>query len=816
MRRIKAFFLVVLFFSSYVLFAQDYKVSGYVIDSATHEPLAFVNILLNEGIAGGMTDIDGYFNLRSDQPVTKLKLSYVGYSSQEYITKEHKNLIIVLSPTTYNLQEVVVIAGENPAHRIIKNVLRNRLSNDPAHLKSFSYSSYDKMIFTAIKDTLPDLKPDSLNPAVQPESDTNDIQLQELLRRQHLFMMESVAQHKYLFPDKHYDKVIATKVSGMSDPLFVFLLSTSQPSSFYEENISIAGKNYLNPINDAFDRNYNFRISDTLFNNLTGDTTFIISFKPKKGRNFDGLKGLLYISTNKWAIANVIAEPANEDDSFTIRIQQMYQLLNGNQWFPVQLNTDIVFNNMTIGSGKPMAIGKSYRKDIVLKPEFVKREFDNVAVEVVPEANHRNEAFWNMYRNDSLSLIEKNTYHVIDSLGKARHLDRMSKLIFSLSSGRLPIGKFDIDLNRIYRYNLYEKSYAGLGIVTNESLSGVFSAGGYWGYGFGDKTAKYGGSLSITPLKYDRLQIKAEYRNDLDETGGRPFFDDKVKLLGDEGFRTFYISQWDKINSLSASVTVKIFRYITAAAGVRQVEKEAMYNYSWAQPFGDVSVLTDKHLFGTYFLGLRYAYGEKYIRNQHTQASLGTKYPVVWFQYTNAVKGFLGSDFNYNRFDLKATWSVYTKLAGKTSVTVNAGLVDRDLPLSELYNGKGSAGSGFTMYSSGSFSTMKPSEFISDRYASVFILHDFGKLLFRSKIFDPEVSLALNAGIGSLEKPANHRDLDFKTMEQGYYEGGIIVNNIIRSTFSGIGIALFQRLGPYSDPDFSKNLMFRLSLRYSI
>jgi len=816
MSKIRTFLSFILAFYSVTVFAQDYKVSGYVIDSVSHEPLAFVNILINDGTAGGMSDIDGYFTLHSDKPVTKLKLSYVGYSTLEYIPQEHKNLIIMLSPAILDLQEVIVIAGENPAHRIIKNVVRNRLLNDPARIRSYSFTSYDKMVFTAIKDTLPDVKPDSLNFAAQPVSDTNDIQLQELLRRQHLFMMESVAEHKYLFPDKHYDKVIATKVSGISDPLFVFLLSTSQPSSFYEENISIAGKNYLNPVNDAFDRNYNFRISDTLLNNQAGDTTYIISFKPKKGRNFDGLKGLLYISTNKWAIANVIAEPANEEDSFTIRIQQMYQFLGGNQWFPVQLNTDIVFNNMSIGSGKPMAIGKSYRKDIVLTPEFVKREFDDVAVEVVPEANQRTEAFWNMYRNDSLSVIEKNTYHVIDSLGKARHLDRMGKLIFSLSSGKLPVGKFDIDLNRLYRYNLYEKSYAGLGIITNESLSRVFSAGGYWGYGFGDKTAKYGGSFSITPLKYDRLLIKAEYRNDLEEAGGRSFFDDKVKLLGDEGFRTFYISRWDKVNSLSASVTIKMFRYVTAAGGIKKVEKEAMYNYGWAQPMGDVSVLTDKHLFGTYFLGIRYAYGEKYIRNQHSQASLGTKYPVFWFQYSNAVRGFLGSDYNYNRYDMKATWSGYTKLAGKTSFTINAGLVDSDLPLSELYNGKGSAGSGFTMYSSNSFSTMKPSEFISDRYASVFILHDFGKLLFRSKIFDPEVSLALNAGIGSLNNQANHREIEFKTMEHGYYEGGIVINNIIRSTFSGIGIALFQRLGPYSDPEFSKNLMFRLSLKYTL
>lgn len=812
----KSYFLLFLLgiLTTSITIAQNFTVTGHVIDSATHEPLAFVNILINDSQSGGMTDIDGRFRIQSDQPINKLHISYVGYESIEFKLTDRKEQLIKLSARAYELEEVKIEAGENPAHRIIRNVLLKRQLNNPANIRSYSYTSYDKMIFTAIRDTIHQqttVQSDSISLA-----DTADMQIQELLKKQHLFMMESVAEHKYLFPEKHYDKVIATKVSGMSDPLFVFLLSSSQPASFYEENITIAGKNYLNPVANGFDRNYFFWISDTLISENSKDSTFIITFKPKKGKNFDGLKGLLYISTNGWAIANVIAEPDRTDDNFSLKIQQKYDFLEGNQWFPVQLNTDITFNNIAIGSRKPMAIGKSYRKNIKLNADIVRREFEDVAVEVVPEASSRDVDFWRQYRIDSLTLVEKNTYRVIDSLGKAHNLDRMSKVYTSLASGRLPVGFIDIDLNRVYRYNLYEKSYVGLGLYTNNRLSRFYSIGGYAGYGFGDKDLKYGASATVTPLKYDKLKFKFSYQDDLEESAGTRFFDDAVRPFGDEGFRSFYISQWDNVKSFEGMVTFKPFRYVTIATGARTAQKESMFEYGWAQPSGDIAVITNQHNFGYYLAGVRFAYGEKFVRNQYGQVSLGTKYPVLWLQYTRAQNGYLNGDFNFNRLDLKSTYSFYTKLVGKTSVTINAGIVDEDVPHSELFNGKGSAGPGFTVYSAANFTTMRPSEFLSDRYASVFITHNFGKLLLRSKIFDPDIAIALNAGIGSLSKPENHRYVDFRTMEKGYYETGMIINNILRSSFSGIGAGVFYRFGPYSDPEAGKNLMFRLTLKYSI
>ena len=148
-------FLLYFIFVSLAGSCQDiYYVSGKVTDSKTKEPLAFVNIVINNSQYGGTTDIDGKFMLHSSIPVRKLQLSYVGYLPLSYpVGNKTDNISILLTPTEIELSEVDIFPGINPAHRIIRNAIEHRDQNDPEKLSSFSYTSYDKTIFTAENDT---------------------------------------------------------------------------------------------------------------------------------------------------------------------------------------------------------------------------------------------------------------------------------------------------------------------------------------------------------------------------------------------------------------------------------------------------------------------------------------------------------------------------------------------------------------------------------------------------------------------------------------------------------------------------------------
>ena len=135
--------------------AQNYSVRGRVLDKTSKEPLAFVNIIINEGEYGGTTDIDGNFKLASSFRIKTLKFSYVGYETRIIsIEKDHDKITVLLTKKKIQLDEVIILPGINPAHRIIRNVIDNRDKNDPEKLESFSYTSYDKMIFTVNADSL--------------------------------------------------------------------------------------------------------------------------------------------------------------------------------------------------------------------------------------------------------------------------------------------------------------------------------------------------------------------------------------------------------------------------------------------------------------------------------------------------------------------------------------------------------------------------------------------------------------------------------------------------------------------------------------
>jgi hypothetical protein len=49
-----------------------------------------------------------------------------------------------------------------------------------------------------------------------------------MFEKPHLFLMESITELQFQYPDKNYNKVVASRVSGFGDPLFVILMSQLQ------------------------------------------------------------------------------------------------------------------------------------------------------------------------------------------------------------------------------------------------------------------------------------------------------------------------------------------------------------------------------------------------------------------------------------------------------------------------------------------------------------------------------------------------------------------------------------------------------------
>ena len=137
--------------------------------------------------------------------------------------------------------------------------------------------------------------------------------------------------------------------------------------------------------------------------------------------------------------------------------------------FQHNLNTDITFLNAAFNVGDTsfylVGKGRSYIRDINLNPDLKKSDFGFHEVEIESDAAKKKGEFWREYRVDSLTEREKETYRVVDSIGKAANFDKMANTFQTVVTGRIPWGPIDFDLNRFAHYNNYEGFYLGLGFT---------------------------------------------------------------------------------------------------------------------------------------------------------------------------------------------------------------------------------------------------------------------------------------------------------------------------------------------------------------
>jgi hypothetical protein len=816
--------------SSEILFAQEGYISGKVTDSISHDPLAFVSIIYNQGGQGVVTNLDGIFRIPVSNKIQYLKLRYVGYRSKTiaYEAEKYRNIRqITLSPEPLDIAEVVVYPTENPAHRIIKLASENRNRNNPEKSGPFSYISYDKMVFGLEPDTsLIKSTGDSTNGHIYlPDTITygmdrkGKIDLQRFLEKQYLFMMESVSSRKYLSPEKNKEEIIASKVSGLSQPSFVVMARQFQSFSFYDNFITIADRQFLNPISAGSTGRYFFLIQDTVYTERN-DTVFIISFRPWKGRNFDGMRGVLYINSNGYAVQNVLAEAYDQkNEKVKVSIQQQYDYVNGQRWFPVLLSTTIHFNPAQLGyNAAPVDIvgtGKSYIVNINFAPLIEKNEFSDVQIEVDPDAHKQHEEVWNTYRTDSLNKREIETYRVIDSLGKAEHLDRTITSFETLLTGYLPGRYWSFDLRRFVDYNPYEGFRFGAGGRTTNQFLKRFTVGGYLAYSLKDKAFKYSGNLTLNLWRVNELELTLIYRYDVRESGGVKF-NETWNISGSAFIRDYMVEVMDKTRETEISLGFRALKYLTVRTFLSHSQLTPTNGYGFSLNEGNPQVLLTSFYITEAGTKLRYTYKETFMKTPRgNKFSMGTNYPVL---YLNLARGtsWLNGSFNYWRTEVKITKSFKTKSFGETRLALISGMIKGSAPYGRLYAGMGSY-KHFTLETEQSFGTMRFNEFLSDRFIGLFVKQNFGKLLFKPRgKFQPEIALVHNLGFGTLENAEPHENITFKTMEKGYYEAGLLINNIFRVQIFKYGVGVMYRYGPYAYTKTIDNFAFKLTLQLNM
>ncbi len=810
----------------------QYLLEGKVLDAVTNQPLPFVNILINDQKSGAITDIDGRFRISQPEPIRQLRLSYVGYENQtQSIASGTTKIKIQLQRKTAVLQEVAVVAGENPAHRVIREAVRQRDENNPEKLANFRYTAYNRFVVTI--DSADQTLNDSVRVIRMKDSvryDSSDFKAASFFRKRDLFLTESLSERDFVAPDLSHEKVLATRTSGLKNPMFVLLSTQLQSFSFYPDYISILDVRYLNPISPGSTSRYFFQLEDTLYDD--SDSIYVISFKPMKGSNIQGMKGLLYIHTAGYAIQNVLAEPADSIAGLNIRIRQQYKRVDGRKWFPAQLNTDIYFANLTMGSqARPVAIARSYLTDIQLNPGLRKRDIALNGTEVLLDATNKPIGFWEPFRPDSLSDRDQETYRFIDSISNQFKLEQRLRWALALSTGRFPIGPIDIRLRDVLGGSRYEGVRIGMGLATNDEVSRWFSVGAYAAYGLHDKQGKYGANTDFYFDYRKRYSLSLYAHNDLVVNGGYSLFNNESALINTHPDRLVYFFNqfFDRERAVGARLRFLNWRYLSADLGFKASYREQTPwfhyryvplapGYAWGEPLPE-AIGAPAFNYRELGVQLRYAFREKTLRLLDREYTVENRYPIVHLSYQRGFK-LLGGDWEYHRLVGRIEKNLVIRNAGVFTAVLTGGAAwgPESLPIQQLFYLRG-IGRDNGLFVPFAYQTFDMHQYAGNQFAEVHLRHNFESLLFKTEKQQPVFAVHHNSGWSRLSQPGDHYFTEaarfpakVADLRMGYHESGISLSNI-QLLNSRWGVGLFCRYGAYATPRFRDNLAVKLVLQ---
>lgn len=777
-----------------------------MVDDRTGEPLPFVHVR-SEGVGQGvLADADGRFTLDVAELPTALVFSYVGYAALQHEVTDFGPVVVRLQALTKELSAAVVRPGQNPAHRIIEAVHANRKRNDGLSAGSFRYTSYARTVFTIEADSA--LMTDTARIA---ELDSSRREIVDFMNEQHLLLIESATRRTFRPPNGDHEEVLALRVSGFEDPGLLALVASTKTFSMYEPLIPLGEKTYMSPISRGSVNSYLFILEDTLYQGA--DSVFVISYRPRTGKNFDGLAGTLWVNSDGYALQNVVAGPVKRGEGQGLKVQQVHKRI-GSTWFPVQLNTTYFFDGISLNGFQPLGIGRVQLRDIETGVDVKRSEVGGPELSVDPLALRRDESYWQALRPDTLGRKELKTYRVIDSLSKAENLGRTLMGLEALLSGNIPWGPVDIDLRRVLSANALEDVRLGLGLSTNDRVSRVARAGGWFGYGFGDKAWKYGADLRVKPRPSRSLEVHAYYANDLVESAGVAFKGPRSLLLSDD-VRLLYMDRMDRVERIGGTVHMRLASGLRMWVGTASELRINDLGYRHVLPLGEgVERLVNDFRSGEVSIDVRYAHGERLAQLPDRQVDLGTKWPVLQVSFAQAVEGLWEGEQQWWRASVQAGKSFRTRRMGTPSLRVMAGMADATAAYPFLFNMRGSRGEGLWVNTPYAFETMVPGKFLADRFVVLHYRHAFGKLLLKTRKWQPLPTFVTNVGWGSLDQAANHRGYDFRSMEAGLFESGAEI--LFRNNLSALGFGVYWRYGPYALKDATDNVYLKLALGIGI
>jgi hypothetical protein len=726
------YYFLLLVFMSMVFHAQTYTISGKVFDSESKEPLPFVPVLIKGTTVGGTTDFDGNYSITTSKLGDSIVATYVSYKKLTRAIKRGENQVVNMPMVLegVNLLEVVVKAGENPAHRIIRNVIANKEFNNKRKLDAYQYETYNKVEFDLNR--IPkEMREKKLFKPIKFVFDNVDSTNSGEKPSLPIFITEALSEVYYRSnPTLKKEVIKANKITGIENTSVTSVMGDMyQNINVYDNHILVFNKDFVSPISDNGFFYYKYYLEDSLF--IGSTRCYQIRFKSKRPQELC-FSGNMWISDTTWAVKRLemsIPKDANINFINAANIVQEFTQVDSTWMLSKdRLVIDFAMNKNQVGIyGRKTTSYKDFKINQPKETKFY--EFgDKIVVE--DSALLYSNDFWDKNRHDSLSIREKKIYHMIDTIKTLPVYRTWVDVLTIFVSGYKVVNNFEIGpYFNLVSYNRVEGLRTRFGGRTSSKFSRWYELQGYVAYGFKDEKFKYSlGFKSFISKKPHRQLIGMTYKSDYEILGQSQngFSQDNIfaslfrtspltNLTRVDQTYAWYEREW--VDGLTSKVTL-IGRTITPLIA-------NAYTYYK----NDGSIATKENIRNTEVrLNMRFAYKEKFISGDFSRISLGTKWPVMQVTYAKSLQNAFRGEYDYQKVVLNVSDRIrLISLLGYTDYTAEVGKIFGAVPypLMELHGGNETY-----VYDYMSFNMMKYYEFASDQYASVGLFHHFEGLLF--------------------------------------------------------------------------------------
>ena len=809
------------------------KIIGIVTDSLTHEALPFISVSLKGTTMGSMTDNSGKFILMAPVNSKFISLKSIGYKNKTISLSNQKlmNLKIQLSPTSYNISEVVVKPKKhkykkegNPAVDFVKRVIASKEQYNPLNKPYYQYEHYEKINialnnFQKEKNKVLLKKYKFLTDYI----DTSRISGKPILPISTRELLENYYYRKSPCSEKRI--VLDKKSAGIDEMLSEdgvdqVLNDVFRDIDIYDNDITLFLKRFVSPLSTGGPDFYKYYLLDTV--EIAGERCIDLGFVPFSSQS-SGFTGHLYITQDSTNFVKKVQLNFPKD----ININFIQNMSIEQEFNRAPDGTRLLISDDVIIEFSILSTSKGFFAERLSK--YTHHSFDcpadssifNQAENTILQVNaaQKSETPQGQNRPDTIPSNKKSVDNMLVELRKDPLYYLTEKVTSILITDYLNTSSKNnkIILGPVYNLisvNSIEGVRLRAGGFTTARINDHLFANGYLAYGLKDQKFKGMAQLeySFTKKKEQANEfpvnsIRATYNYDLNRPGQQYLYTSADNFL-------FSIKRQkdDRITyqrKVELSYNREFYSQFSGSIDLR-VRTEFATPF---MPFVDntTGLNVPSYSLGEAQLRLRYAPGEKYYQTLTKRRSFSRDAPVFSLSHTFAIKGMLGSDYDYNRTDIGFQKRFWFSAYGNTNVILRAGKVWNKVPFPLLILPNANLS---YFIQNESYSMMNAMEFINDQYVSWDLNYNMNGLLFNQipllKYLKLREILSFRGLYGSLSNqndPALSKGLyefpagSYKMGNVPYMEAGVGVNNI----FNFLRVDYIWRLNYLNHPNIDKS-----------